>query len=171
MEACENAGIVSEKVDKSLFFALEPEAASLYCYRNDSISEDHIKKGEYYIICDLGGGTGDIVTHLVGSNMTLKEILPSCGGNYGSNEINRKIFDCIIFKLFGYKEFPNILEKYRELDLEEKDENALFESWGHLENDIKDFKEEINLEQIKEKDKYPICCDIFEDFFDKNEQN
>ena len=57
MEACENAGIVSEKVDKSLFFALEPEAASLYCYRNDSISEDHIKKGEYYIICNLGGGT------------------------------------------------------------------------------------------------------------------
>ena len=57
MEACENAGIVSEKVYKSLFFALEPEAASLYCYRNDSISEDHIKKGEYYIICNLGGGT------------------------------------------------------------------------------------------------------------------
>ena len=78
-------------MDKSLFSALEPEAASLYCSRNDSISKDHIKKGEYYIICDLGGGTGDIVTHLVGSNMTLKEIEPSCGGNYGSNEIDRKI--------------------------------------------------------------------------------
>jgi len=38
MEACENA-------DKSLFFALEPETTSLYCFRNDSISKDHIKKG------------------------------------------------------------------------------------------------------------------------------
>ena len=85
MEACENAGIVNENVDKSLFFALEPEAASLNCFGNDSTSKDHIKKGEYYIICDLGGGTGDIVTHLVGSNMTLKEIEPSFGGNYGSN--------------------------------------------------------------------------------------
>jgi len=168
MEACENAGIVSEKVDKSLFFALEPEAASLYCYRNDSISEDHIKKGEYYIICDLGGGTGDIVTHLVGSNMTLKEIEPSCGGNYGSNEIDKKIFDNIIYKLFGYKDFPTILEKYRDLDLEEKDESVLFESWCHLENDIKDFKEGVNSEKIKEKGKYPIRCDIFEDFFEED---
>ena len=166
MEACENAGIINEIVDKSLFFALEPEAASLFCYRNDSISEDHIKKGEYYIICDLGGGTGDIVTHLVGRNMTLKEIEPSCGGNYGSNEIDKKIFDCIIYKLFGYKNFPPILEKYKELDLEEKDESVLFESWCHLENDIKDFKEGVNSEKIKVKGKYPIRCDVFEDFFE-----
>jgi len=168
MEACENANIVNENMDKSLFFALEPEAASLYCFRNDSINKDYIKKGEYYIICDLGGGTGDIVTHLVGSNMTLKEIEPSCGGNYGSNEIDKKIFDNIIFKIFGYKDFPTILEKYRELDLEEKDESVLFGSWCHLEDDIKDFKEGVNSEKIKEKGKYPIRCDVFEDFFEED---
>ena len=100
--------------------------------------------------------------------MTLKEIEPSCGGNYGSNEIDRKIFDNIIYKLFGYKDFPTILEKYRELDLEEKDESVLFESWCHLENDIKDFKEGVNSEKIKEKDKYPIRCDVFEDFFEED---
>jgi len=42
----------------------------MHCFINDSISKNHIKKGEYYIICDLGGGAGDRVTHLVGSNMT-----------------------------------------------------------------------------------------------------
>ena len=168
MEACQNAGIINENADKSLFFALEPEAASLYCFRNDSISKDHIKKGEYYIICDLGGGTGDIVTHLVGSNMTLKEIEPSCGGNYGSNEIDKKIFDNIINKLFGYKDFLTILKKYRELDLEEKDECVLFESWCQLEDDIKDFKKGVNSEKIKEKGKYPIHCNVFEDFFEED---
>ena len=98
--------------------------------------------------------------------MTLKEIEPSCGGNYGSNEIDKKIFDNIIYKLFCHKDFPTILEKYRELDLEEKDESVLFESWCHLENDIKDFKEGINSEKIKVKGKYPIRCDVFEDFFE-----
>ena len=34
MEACYNAGLINQNVDKSLFFALEPEAASLYCSRN-----------------------------------------------------------------------------------------------------------------------------------------
>ena len=46
MEACQNAGIINENnADKSLFFALEPETTLLYCFRNDSISKDHIKKG------------------------------------------------------------------------------------------------------------------------------
>ena len=104
-DACENLGIVNENMDKSLFFSLEPEATSLYCFRNDIINKDYIKKGEYYIICDLGRGTGDIVTHLVGSNITLKEIEPSCGGNYGANEMDKKIFDNIIFKLFDIRTF------------------------------------------------------------------
>lgn len=90
IKACEDAGLIGNNVDKSLFFALEPEAASLCCFRNDSINKEFIKKGEYYIVCDLGGGTGDIVTHLVGNNMTLKEIEPACGGDYGSNELDKK---------------------------------------------------------------------------------
>jgi len=81
-DACENVRIVNENMDKSLFLALEPEATSLYCFRNNIINKDYIKKVEYYIICDLGGGIGDIVTHLVGSNITLKEIEPSYGGNF-----------------------------------------------------------------------------------------
>lgn len=139
MDACVEAGLVNIIDDKSLFFALEPEAASLYCSRDDSINKDYIKKGEYYIICDLGGGTGDIVTHLIGNNKRLEEIEPSCGGNYGSNEIDKKIFETIIYQLFGYKDFPSLLNKYQTLDLDEKDEGLLFESWCNLEKDIKEF--------------------------------
>ena len=51
-----------------------------------------MKKGEYYIICDLNGGTGVIVAHLVGSNNNLNKIIPSCGGNFGSNKIDKFIF-------------------------------------------------------------------------------
>ena len=31
METCKGAGLINDNTDKSLFFALEPEAASLYC--------------------------------------------------------------------------------------------------------------------------------------------
>ena len=77
MESCVGAGLVNEKTDKSLFFALEPEAASLYCSMNKEIDRKYFKEGDYYIVCDLGGGTGDIVAHLVGSNNTINPILIS----------------------------------------------------------------------------------------------
>ena len=105
MESCISAGLVNENTDKSLFFALEPEAASLYCSVNREIDRNYFKKGEYYIVCDLGGGTGDIVAHLVGSNNCLNEISPSCGGNFGSNEIDKYFFKDVISKLFGCGDF------------------------------------------------------------------
>ena len=76
MESCIGAGLINDNTDKSLFFALEPEAASLYCSINKEIDREYFKEGEYYIVCDLGGGTGDIVAHLVGSNNKLNEIYP-----------------------------------------------------------------------------------------------
>ena len=113
IKACEDAGLIGNNVDKSLFFALEPEAASLYCYMNKEIDRNKFKKGEYYIICDLGGGTGDIVAHLVGSNNSLNEISPSCGGNFGSNEIDKNIFKDVIGTLFGCSDFNSYYSKYK----------------------------------------------------------
>lgn len=46
IEACEKAGLINENIDKSLFFALEPEAASLYCSRNKEINKDYLMKGK-----------------------------------------------------------------------------------------------------------------------------
>ena len=165
MEASKKSGLISENTDKSLFFALEPEAASLYCSRNPNIRQEYLMKGKYYIICDLGGGTGDIVTHLVGSNKKLKEISPSCGGAYGSNEIDKKIFSDYIQKIFRYKEFNYIHEHYNEMKISEEEE-VIFDGWCELERQIRDFKEGTNLEKINKKDKFPINCSLFQDFYE-----
>ena len=170
MEACQRIGLIGEEDDKSLFFALEPEAASLFCAKNDGIRKEFLEKGKYYIICDLGGGTGDIVTHLVGSNSHLEEVKPSTGGGYGSNEIDKKIFRQIIKELFGYEDFNSLLKKYKELDIRE-DLNVVYDGWCNLERDIKYFKEGSTLEKVKNNEKYPICCDVFEDFFDDESIN
>lgn len=165
MEACNNAGLISETTDKSLFFALEPEAASLYCSRNKDINQDKLKEGNYYIICDLGGGTGDIVAHKVGDNNNLEELISASGGNYGSNEIDKKIFNDIIYEIFGYKDYNSLCEKNMEMNINENNE-VLFEGWCELERLIKDYKEGANLEKINKKLKFSINCSLFQDFFD-----
>ena len=168
MEACIEAGLIDQKTDKSLFFSLEPEAASLYCLNNGNIDKTFFKEGEYYIICDLGGGTGDIVAHLVGSNENLSEIHPACGGIYGSNEIDRLIFENIIYSLFGCKNFRDFLSKYKIKDNEKVDEGILFNDWCELEREIKDFKEGTNNININNNEKFPINFSLFQDIFDEN---
>ena len=172
MDSCIGAGLINQNTDKSLFFALEPEAASLYCAINKEIDQQYFQKGEYYIICDLGGGTGDIVAHLVGSNNHLNEIVPSCGGNFGSNEIDKLIFKEIIFKLFGCQDFNTFYLKYKKQngnnknDNEDNDKGELFSDWSEIEREIKDFKEGATNEKIKKKMKYTINFSLFQDIFD-----
>ena len=173
MESCIDAGLISKDTDKSLFFALEPEAASLYCAINKEIEQKYFKNGEYYIICDLGGGTGDIVAHLVGSNNHLNEIIPSCGGNFGSNEIDKFIFKDIILKLFGCQDFNTFYLKYKKIhgnnnldEDEENDKGELFNDWSEMEREIKDFKEGATNQKIEKNEKYTINCSLFQDIFD-----
>ena len=171
MESCIGAGLINDNTEKSLFFALEPEAASLYCSINKEIDREYFKEGEYYIVCDLGGGTGDIVAHLVGSNNKLNEIYPSCGGNYGSNEIDKLIFKEIILKLFGVQDFNSYYLKYKRKNginefNEEYDKGVLFDDWSEFERKIKDFKEGATNEKIEKKEKYTINLSLFQDIFD-----
>ena len=169
MESCIGAGLITRNTDKSLFFALEPEAASLYCSINKEIDQDYFQKGEYYIICDLGGGTGDIVAHLVGSNNNLNEIHPSCGGNFGSNEIDKLFFKDIIFKLFKCQDFNSFYKKYKNNNSDENNEDEkgqLFNDWTELEREIKDFKEGATIKKIKNNEKYNLNFSLFKDIFD-----
>ena len=168
MESCKDAGLINDNTDKSMFFALEPEAASLYCSINKEIEQKYFKTGEYYIVCDLGGGTGDIVAHLVGSNNNLNEIHPSCGGNFGSNEIDKYIFKDIILKLFGCQDFNTFYFKYKKKNKNEKedDKGDLFNDWSEMEREIKDFKEGATNEKIEKKEKYSINFSLFQDIFD-----
>ena len=172
MESCIGAGLVNDNTDKSLFFALEPEAASLYCSINKEIDRQYFIKGEYYIVCDLGGGTGDIVAHLVGNNNNLNEISPSCGGNFGSNEIDKSIFKDVILKLFGCKDFNTFYLKFnkkhkkKEGDDDGMDKAALFNDWCEFEREIKDFKEGATINKIENNETFPINCSLFQDIFD-----
>ena len=172
MESCIDAGLINDNTDKSLFFALEPEAASLYCSINKEIDRKYFNKGEYYIVCDLGGGTGDIVAHLVGSNNNLFEISPSCGGNFGSNEIDKSIFKDIIFKLFGCLDFNTFYTKYKKKNGNNNDDDydkgELFNDWNEIEREIKDFKEGAKISKIEKNEKYPINLSLFQDLFDED---
>ena len=168
MEACKNAGLVNEKTDLSVFLTLEPEAASLYCLRKGEIDPDFIQDGDYYIVCDLGGGTGDIVTHKIGNNKKVKEVESACGGDYGSNEINKKIFSDIIYKIFGFKDFDSLQKKYRQLPYQEgeKGEKILFGDWNELEREINELKEGANIDNYEEG-KQNINLSLFKDFFEE----
>lgn len=170
MEASIKSGLVNNNTDRSLFFALEPEAASLYCSRNKDINQNYLKEGNYYIICDLGGGTGDIVTHKVGYNKSLEEIKASCGGPYGSNEIDKNIFEYLIYTIFGYRSFNDLLKKRKDLRIEE-DIEVIFDQWCELERQIKMFKEGTNSEKIDKNEYFPIHCSIFQDFFENEDQD
>ena len=171
MESCIGAGLINKDTDKSLFFALEPEAASLYCSMNKEIDRNYFKEGEYYIVCDLGGGTGDIVAHLVGSNNKLNEIAPSCGGNFGSDEIDKKIFKDIIQRLFGCQDLNSFYNEYIKKNNngnEDNDKGDLFNDWSELERQIKDLKEGITIEKIENQEKYPINFSLFQDIFEED---
>ena len=181
MEACINAGLIKEEDDKSIFFALEPEAASCYCLQNKSIDQSLMKQGDCYIICDLGGGTGDIVTHLIGVNKNFNEISLPSGGQLGSNEINKLFLEEIVFKIFDCKDFNNYYQKYKEIhenneDLDkeenededeenEKIEGILFNQWAEFERAINDFKEFTDTKKVKNLESYPINFYLFKDIF------
>ena len=165
MEACINAGLIREEDDKSLFFALEPEAASYYCLNNKSIEQNSMKEGDYYIICDLGGGTGDIVTHLIGANKNVNEICSPNGGKFGSNEINKLFFKEVIFNLFDCKDFNTYYNKYKKINNNIEEEETLYDDWDELERKIMDFKEGTNIQAVSENEYYPINFSLFKELF------
>jgi hypothetical protein len=169
-KSCEKSGLIDENTDRSLFFTLEPEAASMYCAINKDIDRTYFEKGSYYIVCDLGGGTGDIVAHLVGSNNKLNEISPSCGGAFGSNEIDKSIFKDVIMKLFGCQDFYTFCSKYKKYNKDVFDEGELYNEWSEFEREIKDFKEGATNENIENNDNYCINCSMFQDIYDSNKK-
>jgi hypothetical protein len=102
----------------------------------------------------------------------LNEIVPSCGGNFGSNEIDKLIFKEIILKLFGCQDFNTFYLKYKKHngnnnnDNEDNDKGELYNDWTEIEREIKDFKEGATNGKIKKKMKYTINFSLFQDIFD-----
>ena len=166
-KSCFDAGLFDGNIDITLFFVLEQEAILLYCY-NYIKSEDLIKKGDNYIICNLGDKHGSIVTHSFGNN-NLKSDLSFCEEKLGSNEIDKLIFRDIISKIFGCNDFNDYYIKYKELNFEfDVNEEELWDNWCELEREIKDFRESITIERVESKSVFMINCCLFQEILDED---
>ena len=90
IDAANKAGLFKENDDIGTFFALEPEAASIYFNTQESY-KNIINTEEPFILCDLGSGTVDIIVQkkvIINNIITFEELYHPVGGNYGSNRIN-----------------------------------------------------------------------------------
>ncbi|XP_060082490.1 heat shock 70 kDa protein 12A-like [Ylistrum balloti] len=99
-EAAVKAGIKNEH----LLFALEPEAASVYC------KEIHVQRktgdegatfltsydpGTKYMVADLGGGTADFTVREVMQDGSLKEVVCASGEAWGGMNVNKEFWKFI----------------------------------------------------------------------------
>ena len=159
MEAAKKAGIVDEK-NKALFFALEPEAASYYCSKELEIESNIFKKP--YIICDLGGGTADIVCHErvfeKGVEKTIEKCTPR-GGPLGSDEINKEFEEKVLKLLFGDYIFTTIKNEFINNAKGNNNLKTFQSKYIRLIEQIKEYKESITDDYLEES--YPIDCSIF----------
>ena len=153
-----NSSIASELItqedDFSHFFALEPEAASLYLNHQDFTCFIG-KLGKPFFLCDFGGGTVDIVTHEAFNDdgrVKFRELYPPVGNFLGSNKINEYFIDRVIKPLIGEENLNKIKNNLYE------PEN--YEDWIKFEKSIEEFK--INFQKIEQiKDFYEIDCELF----------
>lgn len=148
IKACEKAKLFNKNTNKGTFFALEPEAASLYCSQNEAVDPNYIMPGKIYIICDLGGITGDIVTHTKTNDNKITEKYQAIGGPYGSDEIDKEIFNILIGKLFGFGDYKTLKNKNEKMGFPWK-EDELFWQWSNLQFEIQKKKRLIIKLKIK----------------------
>ena len=156
-DAAQEAGMIREDDDISNFFALEPEAASIY-YQSSPQANQELKDSEDpFIVCDFGGGTVDIVTQRkkrTNSGFHFIEEYPPIGGNYGCNKINEYFMERIIKDLFGEECFNGA-----KIDICKNRYNE----WIEFENKIEEFKKKFTREELISQN-YIIDCDIFEHY-------
>ena len=162
--ACESAGLFNRNTDRGNFLALEAEVASLYCLNDNSIDNSYIMPGKTYIVCDLGGGTGDLVTHNRTKENKIVEKYKPTGGPFGSEEINKEFFQKVIKKLFGFESFNSLKEKMKQLQLPNSyDEKHLYIDWSEINEKINKYKE---ITSAFRDQYFTINCQMFQDFTD-----
>ena len=162
--ACEKAGLFNRNTDRGNFLALEAEVASLYCLNDNSIDYSYLMPGKTYIVCDLGGGTGDLVTHHRTTDNKIVEKYKPTGGPYGSEEIDKEFFHKVFKNLFGYENFNSLKDKMKNLQLPNSiDEKQLYNDWVEIQEKINKIKEITNTFRDQT---FTINCQMFEDFTD-----
>ncbi|XP_062607575.1 heat shock 70 kDa protein 12A-like [Saccostrea cucullata] len=115
-----------------LLFALEPEAASIYCQlmylepQNDSsFRGTETDSDAKYMVVDLGGGTADITLHQLQKTGTIVELTPASGGLWGGTRID-KAFESFLLDLFC----KTSMEKFQ---TEDDDAEDNFDFWQGFE--------------------------------------
>lgn len=165
IKASEQAGLFNDYTKKLNFLSLEPEVASLYCSKDDTIDLTLLSNGKSYILCDFGGGTGDIATHHKNIEGEIIEKYQPIGGDYGSEEIDKQFYHEVVGKIFGFEHFIDLKEKNKKI-FRPWDEEILLIEWMNLLNEIQS-KKKID-ENSKDKTFF-LNFQLFEDFTDGNE--
>ena len=156
INSAQDAGLIREDDDPSNFFALEPEAASIYYHNSpQGMKNKDIDSGIPFILLDLGSGTADIVTQKKVLNdkkeIKFEELYPPIGGDCGCNIINENFIDKVIKELFGKEHYEETKEYIC---------NNKYYDWYEFEKKIEEFKKNFrNYEQLKSY--FKIDCDIF----------
>ena len=134
IEASLNAGLIQRNTENSLFLSYEPEAAAYYCQNGNIL----IPENKPYIVCDLGGGTADIVCHMkirINNRIKIKQVHEPVGGPYGANEINKEIINKVIIPFFGKDVYEKTLISSKE---------GYYEDYNNFESKIQNFKESLS---------------------------
>ena len=162
IDAASEAGLIRDDDDPSNFFALEPEAASIYYHISPDSYNNINNFEEPFIVCDFGAGTVDIVTQKkekTKDGIKFKELYKPIGGDNGCNKINEWFMDEFIKELFGEECFNNT-----------KKTTCLnnYNDWIELEDNIEEFKQKfVNSDQLNSP--FKIDLEIFSDYYkDKN---
>ena len=157
IKASINAGLIDINSDKSLFLALEPEAAGIYYHKSSYYYKclkkniSYIREENPYIICDIGAGTVDICTHKnikKGETSELIEEYPPIGGDYGGQKINEEFIKRLIIEIFGE-------DKVKQLQ-----NNPADEDWDKFEKEIEELKKSCYDNDSKN---LILDCSLFED--------
>lgn len=131
-EAADMAGIPEDQLD----FALEPEAAAIYCKEiavsvaNDQDRQKELRsfdKGAQFMVMDLGGGTIDITIHEVQKDGSLRELCAPSGGPWGGTVVDENIFQLLkqVFREDVIETFENeckteMLDLQRDVELKKR---------------------------------------------------
>ncbi|XP_073673530.1 heat shock 70 kDa protein 12A-like [Garra rufa] len=118
-EAAVEAGLVTNATPERLIFALEPEAASVFCKQLPSdgfIAEGEGQEtleqqpGSQYMVVDCGGGTIDITVHEVLDNGNLKELQAASGNSMGGQTVDKNIMS-FLKDIFSEEIFEKFLKE------------------------------------------------------------
>lgn len=123
-EAAVKAGIK----DEHLLFALEPEAASVYCKEiavqrktgdEGDVFLTSYDPGTKYMVSDLGGGTADFTVREVMADGSIQEVLCASGEAWGGMTVNQEFWK-FIEQLVGKDKMKDVFDecKAEQLDFE-----------------------------------------------------